>query len=159
MSTDSGPSHADSPVREALPITVPVWLTALLDLVAITVFVIIGRADHDHGLTPTGILDTLWPFAVGTAVGWTFTYLYANVESGGEFGRMFRPERFRPTIMIWVCTVAIGMLLRALVHQGVAPSFVIVASIATAVFLFGWRAVAGTVVRQKTAVRKMPRGA
>lgn len=62
---------------------------------------------------------------------------------------MFRPERFRPAIMIWVCTVAIGMLLRALVHQGVALSFVIVASIATAVFLFGWRAIAAAVVRRR----------
>jgi hypothetical protein len=44
--------------------------------------------------------------------------------------------------------VAIGMLLRWVVHQGVAVSFVIVASIATALFLLGWRAVAALVLRR-----------
>lgn len=161
MNTDSGSSSAGflpigSPSSIGSPsdpggrraAAFPVWLTALLDLIAITVFVIIGRADHDHGLSPAGILDTLWPFAVGAAVGWTVIYLYAAVESAGEFGRVFRPERLRPAITVWVCTVAIGMLLRWVVHQGVAVSFVIVASIATALFLLCWRAVAALVLRR-----------
>ncbi|ESV57379.1 hypothetical protein L830_3210 [Mycobacteroides abscessus MAB_082312_2258] len=38
-----------------------------------------------------------------------------------------------------------GMILRRLSHQGVAVSFVVVASLVTALFLLGWRAVANRV--------------
>ena len=34
-------------------------VTALIDLVAITVFVMIGRSSHDEGLTVIGVLQTL----------------------------------------------------------------------------------------------------
>ena len=43
---------------------------------------------------------------------------------------------------MWVCTVVVGMLLRKATSQGVAPSFIVVASLVTAVLLLGWRAVA-----------------
>ncbi|MBD0021983.1 DUF3054 family protein [Gordonia pseudamarae] len=153
MSAASGPgtfsgAEPDRHPREGRRYTVPVWATALLDLVAVVVFVIIGRADHEHGLSPAGILDTLWPFAVGTAVGWTLVYLYTSVESAGSDERLFHPERLPQAITIWVCTVAIGMLLRWLFHQGVAVSFVIVASIALGLFLLGWRAVAALIGRR-----------
>lgn len=44
--------------------------------------------------------------------------------------------------MVWISTVVIGMLLRKASAQGVAVSFVIVASTVTAVFLLGWRGLA-----------------
>ncbi|STZ22149.1 Protein of uncharacterised function (DUF3054) [Mycolicibacterium phlei] len=41
---------------------------------------------------------------------------------------------------VWVATIVVGMLLRRLTSAGTAPSFIVVASIATAVLLLGWRA-------------------
>jgi hypothetical protein len=41
---------------------------------------------------------------------------------------------------VWLCTVAIGMLLRKATSAGVAASFVAVASTVTALLLLGWRA-------------------
>ena len=42
-------------------------------------------------------------------------------------------------VVVWVCTVVVGMLLRKATSAGVQTSFVVVASIATAVLLLGWR--------------------
>src|SRR6185503_652025 len=46
------------------------------------------------------------------------------------------------TVVVWVCTVVVGMLLRKATSAGVQASFVVVASIVTAVLLLGWRVVA-----------------
>ena len=45
-------------------------------------------------------------------------------------------------VVVWVCTVAVGMLLRKATSAGVAASFVVVASTVTALLLLGWRALA-----------------
>jgi Protein of unknown function (DUF3054) len=50
-------------------------------------------------------------------------------------------------VVVWVCTVAVGMLLRKATSQGVAPSFIVVASLSTAVLLLGWRVGARLVTR------------
>jgi hypothetical protein len=42
-------------------------------------------------------------------------------------------------VTVWVCTVAVGMLIRALISAGIATSFIVVASLSTAVLLLGWR--------------------
>ncbi len=53
-----------------------------------------------------------------------------------------RPTALTPTgVVVWIATVAVGMLLRRVSGQGVAVSFVVVASTVTAVLLLGWRAV------------------
>ena len=41
-----------------------------LDLLAVLVFVLIGRSVHSHGLSLGGIASTAWPFLCGLAVGW-----------------------------------------------------------------------------------------
>jgi hypothetical protein len=43
-------------------------------------------------------------------------------------------------VVVWLCTVAVGMLLRKATSAGVAASFVVVASSVTALLLLGWRA-------------------
>ncbi|CPZ37313.1 transmembrane protein [Mycobacteroides abscessus] len=64
----------------------------------------------------------------------------------GAEPRLARPTSITPTgIAVWVCTVLFGMVLRRLSNQGVAVSFVVVASLVTALFLLGWRAVANRV--------------
>jgi peptidoglycan/LPS O-acetylase OafA/YrhL len=108
-----------------------VWLAALVDLVLIVVFVLIGRRSHGEAFTPAGMLTTLWPFLVGLAVGWVVTRAWR------------RPlPVLHPGMIIWACTVVLGMLLRVVSGQGVQWSFIVVATIVTGIFLLGWRAVA-----------------
>lgn len=104
-------------------------LTALAtDVVCVLVFCTIGRRSHAEGLTLAGIADTAWPFLTGAAVGWLLSRGWR------------RPLALLPTgVVVWVCTIAVGMLLRKATSQGVAPSFVVVASLATALLLLGWR--------------------
>ncbi|WLP88912.1 MULTISPECIES: DUF3054 domain-containing protein [Gordonia] len=124
-------------------------VTALIDAVAITVFVLIGRSSHHNGYALLGVLQTLWPFLAGAAVGWSIDYVYSHVRSREWFGREFRPDRIVPAgLFIWFCTVTVGMILRYLFHEGVAVSFIIVAATVLALFLLGWRALAAFVVRR-----------
>ena len=117
-----------------------VALAAVADVVAVLVFVVIGRINHDDGLTVTGILSTLWPFLAGAAVGWSVGYVVAHVHTDQIGLPQFRPERVLPDgVITWVCTVAIGMVLRDQFGQGIAVSFIVVASIVLGLFLLGWR--------------------
>ena len=101
------------------------------DIVCVLVFSTVGRRSHAEGLTVAGIAQTAWPFLAGTGVGWLL------------IGGWRRPFTVIPTgVAVWVCTVVVGMLLRKATSAGVQTSFVVVASIATAVLLLGWRAVA-----------------
>jgi hypothetical protein len=100
------------------------------DVVCVLVFCTIGRRSHAEGVTLTGVAETAWPFLTGTAVGWL-------VSRGWR-----RPTALTPTgVVVWIATVAVGMLLRRVSGQGVALSFVVVASAVTAALLLGWRAV------------------
>lgn len=109
---------------------------ALADVVGVLVFSAIGRRSHAEGLTAAGVSETAWPFLVGTAVGWLLS-------------RGWRaPTAVVPTgLVVWVCTVAVGMLLRKATSAGVAVSFIVVASAATAIVLLGWRV--GAAARQR----------
>jgi peptidoglycan/LPS O-acetylase OafA/YrhL len=100
-------------------------------VVCVIVFCIIGRRSHAEGLTVAGIAQTAWPFLAGTGVGWLL------------IGGWRRPFTVIPTgVVVWVCTVAAGMVLRKATSAGVSTSFVVVASLSTAVLLLGWRAAA-----------------
>lgn len=117
----------------------PGWLAAAAaDVVAVLVFCAVGRRSHDEGLSVSGVAATAWPFLSGTVVGW--------LASRG----WRRPAAVAPTgVVVWLCTVAVGMLLRKATSAGVAASFVIVAASVTAVLLLGWRAVAGVTLRRR----------
>ena len=111
---------------------------ALADVVGVLVFCTMGRRSHAEGLTVAGVADTAWPFLAGAAVGWLLIRAWR------------RPAAVFPTgVFVWVCTVAVGMLLRKATSAGVAFSFVVVASAATAVLLLGWRVVAAAVARRR----------
>jgi peptidoglycan/LPS O-acetylase OafA/YrhL len=96
----------------------------LIDVACIVVFATVGRRSHAEGITLAGVAHTAWPFLTGTAVGW--------VASQG----WRRPLAIAPTgLAVWISTVVIGMLLRKATSQGVAVSFIVVASTVTAVLL------------------------
>jgi len=114
----------------------PAWLA--VDVIGVLVFCALGRRSHAEGLSVTGVASTAWPFLTGTAIGW--------LASRG----WRRPTAVVPTgVVVWICTVAVGMLLRKASSAGVAASFVVVASSVTAVLLLGWRASLGLVLRRR----------
>lgn len=103
-------------------------LAFLADVVCVVIFCTIGRRSHAEGITLTGVAHTSWPFLTGTVAGWALARGWR------------RPTALNPTgLTVWVSTVVIGMLLRKASAQGVAVSFVIVASTVTAILLLGWR--------------------
>jgi Protein of unknown function (DUF3054) len=107
------------------------------DVACIVVFCAIGRRSHAEGLTATGVAETAWPFLCGAAAGWLLSRGWRQ------------PSAVVPTgMVVWVCTVVVGMLLRKLTSAGVAPSFVVVASLSTAVLLLGWRVAVRLVTRR-----------
>ena len=99
------------------------------DLVAVVLFVVIGRRSHHEGSVLAGTLGTAWPFLAGLAAGWV-----AVLVSGT------RPVGWRAGLLALAGTVAAGMLLRRTVADGGTPvSFIVVATVFLALFLFGWR--------------------
>jgi Protein of unknown function (DUF3054) len=115
----------------------PAWLSA--DIISVMVFCAVGRRSHDEGVNVTGIATTAWPFLSGTVVGWL-------VSQGWR-----RPTAVVPTgVIVWLCTVVVGMLLRKAGSAGVAASFVVVASSVTALLLLGWRAAIELVLRRRS---------
>jgi Protein of unknown function (DUF3054) len=112
-------------------------LAVLLDICCVLVFVIIGRASHTKGETLGGIASTSWPFLVGLAVGWVFSRAWRRplaVRSAG--------------VGVWLCTVALGMVLRVVSGQGTAAAFIVVALAFLGLFLLGWRLLAKLVARE-----------
>jgi hypothetical protein len=122
------------------------WLAAVIDVVLITVFALIGRVSHAEGLTPVSLWITAYPFLAGWAI--------AYVTSGA----WARPLALWPTGGVaWILTIFVGMAIRVTSGQGVVDgnplpiSFVIVATIVVGLFLMGWRAIVGPIVRRRTA--------
>jgi hypothetical protein len=106
-------------------------LAVVLDVCCVLIFVIIGRASHTKGETLAGIASTAWPFLAGLGLGWL----------GARGWR--RPLAIRPEgLVIWLATVALGMIFRVVSGQGTAVAFIVVALVFLALFLLGWRLLA-----------------
>jgi len=119
--------------------TRPAALALVADIACVVVFCTIGRRSHAEGLTLTGIAETAWPFLSGTLVGWLLARAWRT------------PVAVVPTgLVIWVSTIVVGMLLRKASSQGVAASFVVVASLVTAFLLLGWRVAAGRIAKRNS---------
>ena len=114
----------------------------LADLGCVLLFVVIGRANHHAGGGLAGLWDTAWPFATGTAVGLLATRYWQ------------RPTAVVPVgVGVWLCTVAIGMLLRVVSGQGTAFAFVLVALAFLGLFQLGWRVAVGRAARARAVSR------
>jgi hypothetical protein len=106
-------------------------VAVVLDVACVLIFVIIGRASHTKGESLAGIASTSWPFLTGLGLGWLASRAWR------------RPLAIRPPgLVVWLSTVAIGMILRVISGQGPAPAFIAVALAFLALFLLGWRLVA-----------------
>ena len=130
-----------APQRQASAPTIDpsrwVLLSIVLDAVLVILFTVIGRLSHGENLGIGGVATTAWPFLVGTLLAWLVTAAWRRPLALARTG-----------IPVWLITVVVGMVLRFLSSQGVAVSFVIVATIVLGVFLLGWRAVVLPVARR-----------
>jgi hypothetical protein len=101
-----------------------------LDLMAVLVFVAIGRRSHDEGSAVAEFVKTAAPFVIGLGFGWLTSRAWST------------PMALATGAVIWVETIVFGMLLRRFAFdRGTAVSFVIVATVFLGLCLIGWRAV------------------
>ncbi|MDQ1623170.1 MAG: hypothetical protein QOH19_1588 [Actinomycetota bacterium] len=131
------PSATGSPARSATKSSRrAAVLAAFTDALLILVFAAVGRDAHQRGEIITGVLATAWPFLAGAAVSWLALRLWRAPLAVWPAG-----------VGVWLGTVSIGMLLRAVTGQTVVLPFVIVALLSLAVLLLGYRFVAAGVRR------------
>jgi hypothetical protein len=98
--------------------------TAIVDVVAVVVFVAIGRRNHDEGTALSGVLGVAAPFLIALGISWIGLRTWREP---------FNRESF---IATWVITVFVGLLLRRVVFdRGIATAFIIVATITLGVLL------------------------
>ena len=123
LQTYAGPMSAKSPSK------LEVVGCFALDAAVVILFVAVGRSTRGEG--PWGILVTAWPFLVGLVGGWLIA-------------RAWRQPRIiqYTSIIVWLSTVGIGMVLRALLGQDVESRFVFISIVALGAFMLGWRAIA-----------------
>ncbi|MFD4183904.1 DUF3054 domain-containing protein [Rhodococcus sp. NPDC058514] len=115
-----------------------------VDVVLVIVFCAIGRRTHDEANALVGLASTAWPFLGGLAAGWLANQaLYRNKSAPASV--------FPAGVIIWLCTVVVGMVLRAIGGQGTAFSFIVVATCVLAAFLLGWRAIYAAVRKRSAA--------
>ena len=111
-----------------------------IDVFSVTLFVAIGRREHERGSEITGLIETAAPFLLALALAWVLLRAWR------------RPTDWRTGLGIWATTLVAGMVLRNVVFgDGTATSFVIVAAAFLALFLVGWR-VAFAVIDRRRAV-------
>jgi len=110
-----------------------------IDVFSVTLFVAIGRREHEQGSAISGLIETAAPFLLALALGWIVLRAWQ------------RPTDWRTGIGIWAVTLIVGMLLRKLVFDaGTATSFIVVAAAFLALFLVGWR-VAYALIERRSA--------
>ncbi|WP_431806761.1 DUF3054 domain-containing protein [Microbacterium paraoxydans] len=118
------------------------YLPALIvDAVLVLVFAAIGRASHQED--PAGFLLTAWPFLVALLLGYAVALLLP--------GRPRRPWSLAWGAVVWVVTVAGGMLVRVLSGDTAEVPFIVVAAIVLGLFLVGWRALAALLRRVRAS--------
>lgn len=111
-----------------------------LDVFVVVAFVAIGRRNHEESAGVAGLLETAAPFLIGLVLAWAAARVWRE------------PDALATGIIVWVVTVALGMLARKfLFDEGTATSFIVVATIFLGVFVNGWRAVGRSLVSRRTA--------
>lgn len=108
-----------------------VLLAACIDVLLVVAFAALGRSSHSREATILGLWATAWPFLAGLAITWVSARVSKHPLSPARSG-----------VPLWIGTVVIGMILRALTGAGTALPFILVATGSLALFLVGWRLIA-----------------
>lgn len=109
-----------------------VAIAAAIDVVSVVAFVALGlKSHHEDGSFLRQLVKVAAPFLIALVIGW----LAARAWKA--------PRAVATGVVIWIVTVAGGMLLRHFAFDdSTALAFIIVASAFTLLFLVGWRFVA-----------------
>lgn len=113
----------------------------IVDVVLVLIFAAIGRASHDEN--PAGFLLTAWPFLIALVVGHLLAALLP--------GRPRQPWSLLWGVVVWIVTVAGGMLIRVLSGDTAEVPFIIVATLVLGVLLIGWRGIAALLRRRRSS--------
>lgn len=128
----------------------PVIPAFFLDVLGVALFALFARIAHrsdDMPLNFMGWLETLWPFLLGTFIGWVLLALSGKLSCATQVGS---------GVIVWLSTVIAGLAIWG-IRRGEFPhwSFIIVASAVSALLLLGWRAITGMRARRgKRGVEK-----
>ena len=107
------------------------------DLVAVAVFVVLGRRTHQESETLRAILATAAPFTGALAVGWLVAFRR-------------NPISIRGGLVVASITIVGGMLLRRFVAgEGIAAPFILVTTLFLTATMLGWRIVADWRLRRR----------
>ena len=97
---------------------------AIVDVVAVVVFVAIGRRNHNEGTALSGTIGVAAPFLIALGVSWFALRTWREPFNRASF------------VATWVITVIAGLFLRKIVFdRGIATSFIIVATITLGVLI------------------------
>jgi hypothetical protein len=106
--------------------------SVIADLVAVAIFVAVGRASHNETLSLAGLLTTAWPFVIGVGGGYV-----------GLLLARWPALSLRGGSVVAVKTVIIGLVLRyAVQRDGTPPAFVLVTVLVLTALMLGWRLLA-----------------
>ncbi len=105
-------------------------LALVVDLLFVVVFTVIGHWTHAKNLEISGIIDTAWPFVVALVLAWVLNAVWVAPAAP-----------LRTGVGLWATTVLLAMVLRAVIGEGTAGTFIIVAASFNFVTLVGWRVV------------------
>jgi hypothetical protein len=113
------------------------WI--VIDFLVVLLFVGIGRANHHHGDSLSGLVSTTWPFAIGLAVGWIIVLVRRKNGASQVAG-----------VEVWLATVVFGMIVRVIAGQGTAFAFIVVALVFLGSLMLGLRLVRAKLLNHST---------
>lgn len=110
---------------------------AIFDGVAVIVFALIARMSHNSADLPfslLGVLQTAWPFLLGTVIGWLILVFGLRAAH--------RAAELKPGLVVWGCTVLSGVTIWGIKHAAFPrPLFMLISAVTTAILMLIWRGI------------------
>lgn len=107
----------------------------VLDLLALLIFALLARLAHDDGsgFSVLRWLDTAWPFMLGAAIVWGILLATSTRAVG---------QPLRTGVFVWLGSLVVGLGIWGIRHAAIPHwSFILVATVMSALLLFGWRGI------------------
>lgn len=118
----------------------PLWKTVVLitgDILAIMLFVLIGKREHQLDASFVDSLITAAPFVIA----WLLVGGTTGVFNAEAYSRLGKTVVY--ITLIWLVAGSLGLALRAFIFQeGVSMPFIIVTLVSNLILLLLWRVIA-----------------